>query len=175
MSEHSTPKRRPRDVRLDPAGFRFGQDALLDQFAAIRRDRLAFHPCGHFLRRAVVVRLALEVGAPAVGLALHQRRSHAGAGAVHRLADGLVYGQDAVAVDGDAGQSVACAAVRDVLDLAHLRLARAHGVEVVLADVNARQAERRGDVQRFVEGPFVRRAVAEKAHRHLTRLAQFGR
>ena len=112
------------------------------------------------------------MGPGAVGSAFEQGRSVACSGAADGLAGGLVDGQHVVAVEVDAGHSVARAAV------GHAGVARGVSeghlgrVLVVLADEEDRQLPDAGHVEPFVEGAVVDGSIAEKRDGHAIALQQ---
>src|SRR5215216_1979474 len=107
------------DGRLDLGVERFellrcsqpaGEDALLQAC-----DRVAGFPVLDLLGRPVTgVAHPLRVGTGAVGPALDQRRSLAGAGAGNRRLRRFEDGEDVVAIDGDARHAIAAGALGDV-------------------------------------------------------------
>ena len=97
-----------------------------------------------------------------VGLGLDQRRAFAGAGAFGCLLHGKPDGERIVAVDGDPDHAVAGGTLGDFW-VERDGLERSRGrIEVVFADKDGRRALDGREIQRFVKGAVVRRAVAEE-------------
>src|SRR5581483_10998187 len=108
--------------------------------------------------RVVVARVALVP----VRLRLEQRRPAGAPGALDRFGGSRAHGQHVVAVDDDAGKPVRGGACRDAAAGGHGRRRRELAVLVVLADVDDRQTEHGGEVDRLVEVGLVRGTVAEE-------------
>ena len=106
------------------------------------------------------------VRAGAVGEALEQRRSVAAPRPPHRLAGGLVDGEDVVPVEPDARHAVGGPACRDVRIARHRLEGHLGRVEVVLADEQDGQAPDGRQVQALVERPVVDGAVPEERDAH---------
>ena len=129
-----------------------------------RVDRIALVPLVELAGHAVRRRVGARVAGVAVRLGLEQhgaaRRADGGDGVGH----GLDHRVDVLAVDDAAVHRVGGAPRRQVGDRRGAVEAAVLGVDVVLDDEQHRQLPGRGQVEPFVEGADVRRAVAEDRH-----------
>ena len=97
---------------------------------------------------------------------LDQRRAQARPGPLHGFLDGCVDGQDVVAIDSDAGQTVPESAIHQCLGRRRLFDGEGDRVVVVLNDVDDGESPDCPQVDRLVEVPPVARPVAEGDHAH---------
>src|SRR6266568_5038984 len=70
---------------------------------------------------------------------------------------------------------VALRAIDDLLERSRAFHRSTHGEEIVLANKNDRQSKEGGEIERFVKGALIDRAVAEKTKRDAIFLAVLGR
>src|SRR5690606_6855208 len=115
----------------------------------------------HLFLGPVLGRVGHGVAAIAVGLHFQDVGTFAGAGARHGAGGGVTHGQDIHAVDLLAGNPEAGAALIQFGRGRRAFDARAHGVLVVLDDVDGRQLPQLRHVEALVDLPLVRGAVAE--------------
>src|SRR6202140_4542475 len=121
---------------------------------------------------AIAFRIADVVAADAIGLALNERRTVAAPRAFDGLTGGVVHSERVEAVDDLRWYPVSVGANRHVFDLHRLRRLGRGRVVIVLQDKERRKIPDGGEVQVFVEGAAIGRAVAEEADRDLIGLAQ---
>ena len=115
----------------------------------------------HFVLRAVLRRVGHGVAAIAVGLHLEDDRPLARAAPFGGDIGGRLHGAHVHAVDLQAGNAEGQAALREIGLGRGARHRGAHGVAVVLDDVDDRQLPQRGHVEALVDLALVGRAVAE--------------
>ena len=142
---------------------------IRNELLAEEDDRVAGEPLRNLVRRAVRAHVALVVAAVAVGLRLDEGRALAGPGPFDRLCHDLQHSEHVVSIRDHTWHGVRGPADGDVLDRLVLVLTCEFTVEVVLAHVDDRQLPKRRQVERLVEGPLVRRAVAEERDRDAVR------
>src|SRR5208282_5129843 len=100
-----------------------------------------------------------------VGLGLDQRRTFAGAGALHRVPGLVVDLENILSVDDDAGDAVGSGGFGDVLHWAGVGVVRVLVVEIVLDHIDKRQFEQRRVVERTVKlGRGIGAVAAEIDH-----------
>jgi hypothetical protein len=149
---------------LDRTQLRFREAILGQQFLLETADRVVLPPGLDFLLGAIQVAVALGMAAEPVRLALDQRRAAAAAGARDGGPRCGNHGGQIIAVDRHTWHRVRRCAVGHVRHGHRAGDVHRHPVLVVLADEDDRQLPDRRHVERFVEGTFVRRAVAEEHH-----------
>src|SRR6266540_5624492 len=146
-----------------------GEHPVLKAFVREDLDGIALLLPLHFLLRAIhgAGRIAHRVAPEAVGARLDQRRRLLPARALHGPTDAVADGQHVHAVHGLAGDAVGLGEAPD-LGLGQRAVdGGAHGIAVVLAEIDYRQLPQRRQVQGLVELPLGHRAVAEVADDHL--------
>ena len=141
--------------------------------AAQTGDRAARFPLFHVFARAIrIIAHPFGVRAGAIGEALNQGRAAAATGPFDGLGRGVVHGQHVVAINRNAGQTVAFGPRGDGRIAGRISEGNFGGKLIVFADEQHRQLPDRGHVQPLVKGAVVHRPVAEKRDRDVVGLVQ---
>ncbi|MNP45729.1 hypothetical protein D3C76_1396740 [compost metagenome] len=139
----------------------FARMPVLQQPGAQGRNRVARHRSRFFSRIHVAIGIAEVVPVKPEGVGLDQGRAAAVAGTLDGVARDCPHGQRIITVDRNTRHGVAGGAIRDARAGRAVFILGMFGVAVVLADKYHRELPHRGQVERFVEGADIARAVAE--------------
>ena len=144
------------------------QPPVLGQYALQPRDRIAPAALVDLVLAAIGLRIAFEVTDPADRVRLDERGTVAAARALDGAHDRVPHGDDVVAVDALAGNTVAGGARGDAAARRRARVRGGRRPPIVLADEHDRQRPERGEIHALVKRATVRGAVAEERDDDLT-------